>query len=180
MTLISALRPAGSFHPGFADLALRVAAHGLGTTAPNPSVGAVLVRGETLLATGVTQPGGRPHAEIVALSRAAARWGPDAARGASMYVTLEPCCHQGRSGPCSKALLKAGVAQVFVGTPDPNPAVAGGGINELRAAGVHVHVQHDPRARWLTAGHGLVCLTARPFVQAKIAVAADGLIPVGT
>ena len=109
--------------------ALQLAANGLYDTAPNPAVGCVLVKDARVIATGWTAPAGGPHAEIVALEAAG-----DAARGATAYVTLEPCCHTGRTGPCTKALIEAGVARVVFAGHDPNPLVAGQGFARLRAA----------------------------------------------
>ena len=113
-------------------LALSLGARGLGRVWPNPSVGCVLVRDGRVVGRGCTAPGGRPHAEVVALTEAGA-----AARGSCAYVTLEPCNHQGQSGPCVDALLEAGVARVVIACADPNPE-ASGGAARLRAAGVEV------------------------------------------
>src|SRR5271157_2413003 len=111
--------------------ALALAGRGLGRVWPNPAVGAVLVREGRLVGRGWTQPGGRPHAETEALARAGA-----AARGATAYITLEPCAHHGRTPPCSKALIEAGIARAVVALEDPDVRVAGRGLSELRAAGV--------------------------------------------
>ena len=105
-------------------LALEVASRGLGRTAPNPVVGAVIVRDGELLAEGFTQPPGQDHAEVNALRRLSG-----AADGATMYVTLEPCCHFGRTPPCTDALIQAGIRRVVVGTIDPFPLVSGGGCS---------------------------------------------------
>ncbi len=102
---------------------------------PNPPVGCVIVKGGTIIAEGETQPGGRPHAERVALNRAGA-----AARGATLYVTLEPCCHWGRTPPCADAIIAAGVTRVVAAMHDPDPRVDGGGFARLRAAGIKVTV----------------------------------------
>ncbi len=110
-----------------------MARRGLGTTWPNPSVGCVIVSDGRVVGRGVTAAGGRPHAEPVALAMAG-----EHARGATAYVTLEPCCHWGRSPPCTDALIEAGIARVVVGTRDPDPRVNGQGIAKLRAAGVAV------------------------------------------
>ena len=112
--------------------ALQLAEKGLYSTKPNPAVGCVVVHGDNLLATGWTAPAGGPHAERVALAAAGER-----ARGATAYVTLEPCRHQGRTGPCTRALIDAGIARVVYAVRDPNP-LAGGGGRELEAAGIRV------------------------------------------
>jgi len=165
-------------------LALRVAHRVLGQTAPNPAVGAVIAEEATgeVVARGWTQISGRPHAEAHALSRAGA-----AARGKTMYVTLEPCSYHGRSTPvvnkpmpCAEAILAAGMRRVVVATEDPNPEIAGQGVAVLRRAGVTVDIGlRGEEARWLTAGHILRMTKGRPFVQLKVAVGSDGLIAPG-
>ncbi len=162
-------------------LARRLARRGLGTTAPNPSLGAVILRQTdgAILGAGVTQPGGRPHAEVVAINAAVRAGHALPLSGATMVVTLEPCCHWGRSGPCTEAIVAAGLDRVVIGAVDPNPQVAGQGIAGLRAAGVAVEVCDDPDSRWLSAGHALRMLEQRPFIQAKMALSADGLIARG-
>ena len=114
-------------------IALDEARKGVGKTAPNPPVGAVVVRDGKVIGEGVHPAAGQPHAEVFALRDAGVQ-----ARGADLYVTLEPCCHQGRTGPCTEALIAAGIARVFVGTEDPNPQVAGKGVTLLREAGIDV------------------------------------------
>ncbi len=169
---------------GFSDfdrhmmaVALTMARRGLGVTAPNPSVGAVVAdeaTGETI-ARGVTQPGGRPHAEPEALRRAGAR-----ARGATLYVTLEPCAHHGKTPPCADAIVAAGVARVVIGVEDPDPRTRGGGIARLREAGIRVDVGLlADEARWVTLGHILRVTRQRPFVQLKMALDAAGEVPLG-
>lgn len=158
-------------------IALGVARRGLGRTAPNPSVGAIIVDeacGE-VIARGWTQPGGRPHAETEALGRAGRR-----ARDNTMYVTLEPCAHHGKTPPCAGAIIAAGMKRVVIGIEDPDPRVAGQGIARLRAAGIEVAsgVSADA-ARGLTLGHILRATENRPFVQIKMALAADGTVPFG-
>lgn len=165
-------------------LALRVARRMLGQTAPNPAVGAVVADETTdeVIARGWTQISGRPHAEAHALSVAG-----DAARGKTMYVTLEPCSYHGRSNPvvskampCAEAILAAGIRRVVVATEDPNPEIAGQGVTVLRRAGVTVEIGTcGAEARWMTAGHILRMTRGRPFVQLKVAVAGDGLIAPG-
>ncbi len=115
------------------DVALAHAFSGLGTTAPNPSVGCVIAKEGRVIATAVTAPGGRPHAEAQALETAG-----EAARGADVYVTLEPCSHHGHTPPCAEALIKAGVARVLIACGDPDPRVSGRGVAMLREAGITV------------------------------------------
>src|SRR4029077_7078073 len=117
----------------FMDRALELAARGVALTSPNPMVGAVLVRKDEIVGEGFHTYDGVRHAEIIALEAAG-----EAARGATLYINLEPCCHVGRTGPCTKALIGAGVARVVAGMADPNPAGAGRGFAELRAAGIDV------------------------------------------
>lgn len=158
-------------------IALRMAARGLGNTAPNPAVGAVISDEATgeVIARGWTQPGGRPHAETEAIRRAGPR-----ARGKTLYVTLEPCAHFGKTPPCADAIVTAGLARVVVGTGDPDPRTAGEGIAKLRAAGIAVSENVlELEARWLTLGHILRITQKRPFVTLKIATDADGLIAPG-
>ena len=158
-------------------IALTMARHGLGLTAPNPSVGAVLAdpaSGE-ILARATTAPGGRPHAETIAIKRAGAR-----ARGATLYVTLEPCSHHGQTAPCADAIIEAGIARVVCAIEDPDPRVAGRGLNRLRAAGIAVtRGVRASEAAWLTRGHIVRVTERRPFVQLKLALDADGSVPTG-
>lgn len=158
-------------------VALALARRGWGTTAPNPAVGAVIADEATreVIARGVTQPGGRPHAEVEAFSRAGAR-----ARGATLYVTLEPCAHHGKTPPCAEAAVAAGVGRVVIGIEDPDARVAGQGIARLREAGVRVDVGLSAdEARWVTLGHILRVVERRPFVQLKMALRTDGRVPRG-
>lgn len=160
-------------------IALELARRGLGRTAPNPSVGAVLVNpvsGE-ILGRGRTADGGRPHAEIVAIARAG---GIERTRGATLYVTLEPCSHTGQTGPCTDALIAAGIARVVCATEDPDPRVGGQGLEQLRNAGIAVErgLRGD-EARWIARGHIVRVTERRPFVTLKIAIGADGLVPQG-
>ncbi len=152
--------------------ALALAAQHLGATAENPCVGCVIVKGGTIIGEGVTGLGGRPHAEVIALNAAGAQ-----ARGADMYVTLEPCAHTGKTPPCAEALIATGVARVFIACVDPDTRVSGRGISLLRAAGMDVELglceaqakkQHRGFFRRLT--HGL------PHVTMKIATSADGFM----
>ena len=153
----------------FMQLALALGRRGLGRTSPNPAVGAVVVKDEVIVGRGWTQPGGRPHAEVVALARA----GP-AARGASLYVTLEPCSHFGKSPPCADAIIAAGIARVVAAVEDPNPEVAGKGLAKLRAAGIAVDVGRCAAAAARDhAGHFRRMREHRPHVVLKLAVSAD-------
>jgi diaminohydroxyphosphoribosylaminopyrimidine deaminase/5-amino-6-(5-phosphoribosylamino)uracil reductase len=156
----------------FMQLALALGRRGLGTTAPNPAVGAIIVKDGTIVGRGWTQPGGRPHAEVEALRRAG-----DAARGATLYVTLEPCSHFGKSPPCADAVIAAGISRVVSAVEDPNPEVAGQGHARLRAAGISVDVglgaadaAHDH------AGHFRRVRDKRPHVILKLAVSSDDRI----
>lgn len=165
--------------PWLMDIALRMAAFGLGTTAPNPSVGAVIFRPDLnqIVGRGVTQPGGRPHAEPEAIMAA----GP-LAKGATMAVTLEPCSHHGRSPPCVDAILSAGISKVIYAAVDPDPRVAGRGLSILRDGGVEVVAASPVQgalARWVTRGHILRVTERRPLVQVKIAVDANGQVAAG-
>lgn len=150
--------------------ALCLAARGLGSVWPNPAVGCVIVQGGRVVGRGVTQPGGRPHAERVALAQAG-----DAARGATVYVTLEPCAHHGQTSPCAKALISAGVARVVTGMTDPDPRVAGRGHALLRAAGIAVTegVCAD-QAQAVAAGFVKRVTQGLPFVTLKLASSFDG------
>ncbi|HUI96206.1 MAG TPA: bifunctional diaminohydroxyphosphoribosylaminopyrimidine deaminase/5-amino-6-(5-phosphoribosylamino)uracil reductase RibD, partial [Xanthobacteraceae bacterium] len=146
------------------SIALALGRRGLGNTWPNPAVGAVIVREEAgapmVIGRGWTQPGGRPHAETEALRRA----GP-AARGATMYVTLEPCAHHGKTPPCADAIVAAGIARVVSAIEDPNPEVAGAGHARLRAAGITVEVGLGAdEARRAHAGHIRRVIDGRPHV----------------
>jgi len=152
--------------------ALALARRGLGTTAPNPSVGCVLVREGRVLGRGWTQPGGRPHAETEALRRAG-----EAARGATVYVTLEPCSHYGLTPPCTDALLAAGVARCLVACEDPDPRVSGSGLRRLRENGVAVELGLlRAEAEALNRGFILHRTEGRPLVTLKLATSLDGRI----
>jgi diaminohydroxyphosphoribosylaminopyrimidine deaminase/5-amino-6-(5-phosphoribosylamino)uracil reductase len=156
----------------FMALALVLGRRGQGRTWPNPAVGAVIVKDGVIVGRGWTQPGGRPHAEVEALRRAG-----DAARGATLYVTLEPCSHHGRSPPCADAVISAGVARVVSAIEDPNPEVAGQGHARLRAAGIAVEAgllaQEAARDH---AGHFRRIRDRRPHVILKLAISADDRI----
>lgn len=168
---------ATAFDEHMMTIALRLARRGLGATAPNPAVGAVIADETTgeIIARGWTQPGGRPHAEKEALARAG-----DRARGKTMYVTLEPCAHTGRTPTCADAMVTSGLARVVCAIPDPNPVVAGRGFGQLRAAGMDVDVGLlEDEARHVTLGHILRQTADRPFVQIKMALDAGGAIAEG-
>jgi diaminohydroxyphosphoribosylaminopyrimidine deaminase / 5-amino-6-(5-phosphoribosylamino)uracil reductase len=154
----------------FMALALSLGRRGLGRTWPNPAVGAVIVKDGLIVGRGWTQPGGRPHAEVEALRRAGA-----AARGATLYVTLEPCSHHGKSPPCADAIIAAGVRRVVSALEDPNPKVAGAGHARLRSAGIAVDVGIGAaQARHDHAGHIRRMHDGRPHVMLKLAISADG------
>jgi len=158
------------------ERALELAERGRGTTHPNPVVGAVVVAGHEVVGEGWHQRAGSPHAEVVALEAAG-----DRTRGATLYVTLEPCAHYGRTPPCVDAIVGAGVARVVVGAPDPNPKTDGQGFARLRQSGMDVELLDGEPARrarrqneawrtWIAAG--------RPFVTYKAAVTLDGRVVV--
>jgi len=152
-------------------LALTLGRRGLGRTWPNPAVGAVIVKDGVIVGRGWTQPGGRPHAEIEALRRA----GAAAARGATLYVTLEPCSHHGKSPPCADAVIAAGISRVVSALEDANPEVAGEGHARLRNAGIAVDIGIGAdEARRDHAGHICRFCTGRPYVMLKLAISADG------
>ncbi|HZL60118.1 MAG TPA: bifunctional diaminohydroxyphosphoribosylaminopyrimidine deaminase/5-amino-6-(5-phosphoribosylamino)uracil reductase RibD [Stellaceae bacterium] len=154
--------------------ALTLARRGLGQVWPNPSVGCVIVKNGVVVARGVTQPGGRPHAETEALARAGR-----GARGSVVYVTLEPCAHRGQTGPCAEALSDAGVARVVVAVEDPDPRVRGQGIAALTAAGIKVELGLGAEeAVELNAGFFLRVTEERPLVTLKLATSLDGRIAV--
>jgi diaminohydroxyphosphoribosylaminopyrimidine deaminase/5-amino-6-(5-phosphoribosylamino)uracil reductase len=156
----------------FMALAMTLGRRGQGETWPNPAVGAVVVRDGVIVGRGWTQPGGRPHAEPEALARAG-----EAARGATLYVTLEPCSHVGKSPPCADAIIAAGVARVVSAIEDPNPEVAGQGHAKLRAAGITVDVGLGAaEAARDHAGHFRRVRDGRPHVILKLAVSADDKI----
>jgi diaminohydroxyphosphoribosylaminopyrimidine deaminase/5-amino-6-(5-phosphoribosylamino)uracil reductase len=153
--------------------ALALSTRGRGRTAPNPNVGCVIVREGRIVGRGWTQPGGRPHAEAMALTQAG-----EAARGATVYVTLEPCAHEGARGPaCSHLLIEAGVARVLVALGDPDPRTNGAGIARLEAAGVAVTVGIlAGEARQAMAGFLTRQALGRPQVTLKLATSLDGCI----
>lgn len=160
------------FDERFMRLALSLGARGLGRVWPNPAVGCVLVRRGAIVGRGWTRPGGRPHAEVVALEAAGA-----AAAGSTAYVTLEPCAHHGRTPPCAAALIAAGVTRVVAATIDPDPRVSGRGLDRLREAGVEVDLGClAGLAERAHAGFFMRTRVGRPLVALKIAQTLDGRI----
>lgn len=154
------------------QMAIALARRGLGTVAPNPAVGCVIARAGQVVGIGWTQPGGRPHAETVALKMAG-----DAARGATAYVTLEPCSHHGKTPPCAEALIAAGVARVVVAIVDPDDRVSGRGLKMLSDAGIAVETGLCARqASFDQAGFLLNRTENRPLVTLKCATSLDGRI----
>jgi diaminohydroxyphosphoribosylaminopyrimidine deaminase/5-amino-6-(5-phosphoribosylamino)uracil reductase len=160
----------------FLERAVELAERGRGTTAPNPVVGAVVVAGEEVVGEGWHERAGGPHAEIVALDAAGGR-----ARGASLYVSLEPCAHEGRTPPCVDAVIRAGISRVVAAAGDPNPRTDGKGFERLREAGVDVELadgdlagrarrQNEAWRTWIALG--------RPFVTYKAAITLDGRVAV--
>lgn len=168
--MAAASQPSLQQDEAYMRYALRLAARMAGRTMPNPLVGCVLVKEGQVIATGVTQPGGRPHAEVMALELAG-----DAARGATAYVTLEPCSHHGKTPPCAEALIKAGVARVVIAMQDPSEKVAGNGIALLEAAGIAVQTGIC-EAEANTAHQGFVLreMENRPLIWVKAATSLDG------
>lgn len=157
-------------------LALSLGRRGHGRVWPNPAVGCVIVKDDLIVGRGWTQPGGRPHAETEALAQAGHR-----ARGADVYVTLEPCAHHGKTPPCAQALIDAGVARVIVATKDPDARVSGAGIAMLKAAGIDVNTGLlEARALVDNAGFFARVELDRPFVTLKLASSFDGRIATGT
>lgn len=151
--------------------ACELAARGAGSTSPNPPVGAVIVRDGRTLGEGFHHRRGAPHAEVEALRVV----GGDV-RGATLYVSLEPCDHEGRTPPCARAVIDAGIARVAIGALDPNPKTAGAGVARLRAAGVTVDVFHDPRALEIIEAFAVAIRLPRPFVTLKLAASLDGYV----
>ncbi len=151
--------------------ALSLARKALGNVSPNPAVGAVVVSSdERIIGEGFTQPPGAAHAEIVALEKAG-----DAAQGATMYVTLEPCCHQGRTPPCTEAIIKSGIREVHMAMLDPNPLVSGKGKEQLEADGIRIYLgEMETEAREIVEAYEKYITTSVPFVTAKFAMSLDG------
>ena len=159
-------------HIAFMQRALDLARRAKGRTSPNPLVGAVIVKDGKVIGEGYHQKAGTPHAEVHALNAA----GEDA-KGATLYTTLEPCCHWGRTPPCTEALIRAGIAHVYVADGDPNPNVAGKGVQQLQDAGISVHVGVcEQEASDLNEVHRKYIQTGEPFVILKTAMSLDGKI----
>jgi diaminohydroxyphosphoribosylaminopyrimidine deaminase/5-amino-6-(5-phosphoribosylamino)uracil reductase len=157
-------------------MALGLALHGSGRTSPNPLVGAVVVRGGKVLATGYHRRAGGDHAEIVALKRAGRR-----ARGATLYINLEPCSHYGRTPPCTLSVIQAGIETVVAGMADPNPLVSGQGLRELRKAGIQVRLGVlQEESRRLNEAFTKYITRRLPFVILKLAASLDGKIAAST
>ena len=156
--------------------AVSLARQALGSTSPNPAVGAVVVKNGEIVGEGFTQPAGEDHAEVVALREAGSR-----ANGATLYVTLEPCNHFGRTPPCTDAIIDAGISAVQVSILDPNPALSGGGVERLESEGFGPHLGAESAAvqRQLEAWLKFVT-TGRPFITAKFAMSLDGKIATHT
>jgi diaminohydroxyphosphoribosylaminopyrimidine deaminase / 5-amino-6-(5-phosphoribosylamino)uracil reductase len=159
--------------PDYMVQALDLARQGAGRTSPNPAVGAVLVNDGVVVGRGFHTWAGVKHAEVIAIEQAGER-----ARGATLYVTLEPCSHQGRTGPCAGAVIAAGIQKVVVAMPDPNPQVAGQGISRLKAAGVEVELapEFQEQAAGMNEAYVHFMKTGRPLVMLKSAVTLDGKI----
>ena len=160
----------------YLERALELAERGRGTTSPNPVVGALVVAGGEVVGEGWHERAGGPHAEVVALEQAGER-----ARGATLYVTLEPCAHHGRTPPCADAVIAAGITRVVAAAFDPNPETNGEGFERLRAAGLDVELasgELERRARVQTEAYRMWVATGRPFVTYKAAVTLDGRMTV--
>ncbi len=151
-------------------MALRLATRGGGDTHPNPRVGCVIVKRKHLVGSGWHQKAGQAHAEVNALAQAGSR-----AKGATLYVTLEPCCHSGKTPPCTEAVIKSGIKRVVIAMPDPNPLVAGGGVKALKTAGIDVSIGvAKKRAKQLNSGFIKRMQLGMPYVTLKLAASLDG------
>jgi len=156
----------------YMEQALSLAKLALGQASPNPAVGAVVVKNEVVVGQGYTQPPGSWHAEILALEQAG-----EEANGGVMYVTLEPCCHYGRTPPCSQAIIAAGITEVHLAMIDPNPLVSSRGKSELERKGVRIYVgEHEEEAKQINEAYTKFITTGMPFVTAKFAMSLDGKI----
>lgn len=161
-----------SFSHSLMRQAIHLAEQGIGSVAPNPSVGCVLVKEGRVIGLGRTASGGRPHAEVLALRMAGSE-----AQGATAYVTLEPCAHHGQTPPCAEALIQAGIREVFIAISDPDARVAGRGIAMLREAGIVVHTGLcEQEARWSHRGFFSRLQRGRPWITLKTATTANGMI----
>lgn len=160
----------------YMSLALSLARLAQGQVSPNPAVGAVIVKNDVIIGQGYTQPPGGDHAEIVALKQAG-----EEARGATMYVTLEPHCHQGRTPPCTRAIIEAGISEVHFAIVDPNPRVAGKGQAALLEAGIKTYIgEHAAEAAELNEAFIKYITTGLPFITVKFAASLDGKIATRT
>jgi diaminohydroxyphosphoribosylaminopyrimidine deaminase/5-amino-6-(5-phosphoribosylamino)uracil reductase len=160
----------------YMEQALSMAKLALGQVSPNPAVGAVIVKNGEVIGKGYTQPPGSSHAEIVALQQA----GPEA-KGATLYVTLEPCCHYGRTSPCTQSIITAGISEVHMAILDPNPAVNGKGKAELENAGIKTFLgECEKKAREINEAYIKFQLTGLPFITIKYAMSLDGKIATWT
>ncbi len=156
----------------YMEQALSLARLALGQVSPNPAVGALIVKDSEVVGQGYTQPPGSSHAEVVALEQAGKE-----ARGGTMYVTLEPCCHYGRTPPCSSAIVAAGITEVHMAMLDPNPLVSGRGKDELEMVGIKTFVgEHKQEARDINEAYVKFITTGIPFITAKYAMSLDGKI----
>jgi diaminohydroxyphosphoribosylaminopyrimidine deaminase/5-amino-6-(5-phosphoribosylamino)uracil reductase len=155
----------------YLERACELARRGIGNTSPNPPVGAVVVRDGAIVGEGYHHRAGEPHAEVHALNAAG-----DRARGATLYVSLEPCNHHGRTPPCSNAVAQAGIARVVIGVPDPNPKTGSGGIKYLRERGIDVEIANDGRAHEIIEPFAYAIRAQRPYVSLKMAMSLDGYI----
>ena len=154
------------------EQAISLAKLALGQVSPNPAVGAIVVKDGAVIGQGYTQPPGSWHAEVIALKQAG-----EEARGSTMYVTLEPCCHYGRTPPCSRAIIAAGISDVHLAMLDPNPLVSGKGKQELEQEGIRVYVgEHEEEAGEINEAYAKFITTGMPFVTAKFAMSLDGKI----
>jgi diaminohydroxyphosphoribosylaminopyrimidine deaminase/5-amino-6-(5-phosphoribosylamino)uracil reductase len=154
------------------ESALALAKLALGQVSPNPAVGAVIVKNNTVVGQGYTQPPGSWHAEIAAIKQAGEK-----ARGAALYVTLEPCCHHGRTPPCTRTIIEAGIMEVHLAMLDPNPLVSGRGRAELEQAGIKVYAgKHEQEAADINEAYTKYITTGKPFITAKFAMSLDGKI----
>ena len=157
---------------GYMERALELSREALGLSSPNPPVGAVVVKDGQVVGEGHTLPPGQAHAEIIALRQAG-----ESARGAHLYTTLEPCCHFGKTPPCTRDIISAGITDVHVATLDPNPLVNGKGVTELQDAGLSVHLNEcGDEARQVVEAYTRFVATGLPFVTAKFAMSLDGKI----
>jgi len=156
----------------YMEQAVSLAKLALGEVSPNPAVGAVVVKGGVVVGQGYTKPPGSQHAEVLALEQAGGK-----ARGGVMYVTLEPCCHYGRTPPCSQAIIAAGIAEVHLAMLDPNPLVSGRGKDELERENIKIYVgEHEEEAKEINEAYIKFITTGMPLVTAKFAVSLDGKI----